>query len=164
MSAPARTPAAEQLPAIVLCVYSAPALCSSLFCLCALSSPQRTAHRKQHCFSLPTTYQLPFQHHPSLTHTYTYTHSLCNPQVAVEVSPELLTELLGMGFGEARAARGLHFSGNSTLEGAINWLAEHEADADIDEPLLVPKVGGCCFPGKGGDAVKQEEEPASAAC
>ncbi|WIA09100.1 hypothetical protein OEZ85_008512 [Tetradesmus obliquus] len=59
--------------------------------------------------------------------------------VPVEVSPELLTELLGMGFGEARAARGLHFSGNSTLEGAINWLAEHEADADIDEPLLVPK-------------------------
>jgi hypothetical protein len=62
------------------------------------------------------------------------------PQVPVEVRPEMLTELLGMGFGEARAARGLHFSGNSSIEGAINWLAEHEGDADLDEPLLVPKV------------------------
>lgn len=58
----------------------------------------------------------------------------------MEVKPDLLRELLEMGFSEARAARGLHFSGNSTLEGAINWLAEHEKDADIDEPLLVPKV------------------------
>jgi uncharacterized UBP type Zn finger protein len=52
----------------------------------------------------------------------------------------MLQELLGMGFGEARAARGLHFSGNISIEGAINWLAEHEGDADLDEPLLVPKV------------------------
>ncbi|KAF8072947.1 ubxn1 [Scenedesmus sp. PABB004] len=59
--------------------------------------------------------------------------------VPVEVKPELLAELLGMGFSEARAARGLHFSGNSTLEGAINWLAEHEAEPELDTPLLVPK-------------------------
>jgi uncharacterized UBP type Zn finger protein len=48
-----------------------------------------------------------------------------------------------MGFGEARAARALHASGNSTVEGAVNWLTEHEGDADLDEPLLVPKVNDC---------------------
>lgn len=37
-------------------------------------------------------------------------------QVPVEVNPELLQQLTEMGFGETRAARGLHFSGNSTLE------------------------------------------------
>lgn len=65
---------------------------------------------------------------------------LLPPQVPVEVNTDLLKQLLDMGFSEARAARGLHFSGNSTLEGAINWLAEHEGDEDINHPLLVPKV------------------------
>lgn len=47
-----------------------------------------------------------------------------------------------------RATRALHFSGNSSVEGAINWLAEHEGDADLNEPLLVPKVRRalrCCL-------------------
>jgi uncharacterized UBP type Zn finger protein len=61
-------------------------------------------------------------------------------QVPVQVQEDLLKELLEMGFTEARAARGLHFSGNSSVEGAINWLSEHETDADLDTPLLVPQV------------------------
>lgn len=28
-------------------------------------------------------------------------------------------------------------SGNSTIEGAINWVAEHEDDPDIDEMPMV---------------------------
>ena len=36
--------------------------------------------------------------------------------------------------------RALHFSGNSTVEGAINWLEGHEADVNLDEPLMVKKV------------------------
>jgi hypothetical protein len=42
--------------------------------------------------------------------------AVCCPQVPVEVNVELLQQLKDMGFGETRAARGLHFSGNSTLE------------------------------------------------
>jgi hypothetical protein len=38
----------------------------------------------------------------------------------------------------------LHFSGNSTLEGAINWMEEHAEDADIDEVLLVEKTDAVC--------------------
>ena len=39
-----------------------------------------------------------------------------------------------------RAIRALHFSGTDSLEQAITWIMEHEADPDLDEPLLVPEV------------------------
>jgi hypothetical protein len=58
--------------------------------------------------------------------------------VVPEVNKEMLADLEGMGFATARATRALHFSGNSTIEGAINWLSEHQEDADIDEMPLVP--------------------------
>ncbi|WVZ75324.1 hypothetical protein U9M48_023391 [Paspalum notatum var. saurae] len=58
--------------------------------------------------------------------------------VVPEVNKEMLADLEGMGFTLARATRALHFSGNSTIEGAINWLSEHQEDADIDEMPLVP--------------------------
>jgi len=58
--------------------------------------------------------------------------------VVPEVNKEVLTDLEGMGFSTARATRALHFSGNSTIECAINWLSEHQEDADIDEMPLVP--------------------------
>eukprot|EP01025_Chloroclados_australasicus_P033538 TRINITY_DN34241_c2_g1_i1.p1 TRINITY_DN34241_c2_g1~~TRINITY_DN34241_c2_g1_i1.p1 ORF type:complete len:342 (-),score=69.32 TRINITY_DN34241_c2_g1_i1:32-982(-) len=44
-----------------------------------------------------------------------------------------------MGFGRERSVRALHFSGNNSLEGALNWLEEHGEDAGIDEILLVKK-------------------------
>jgi len=40
-----------------------------------------------------------------------------------------------------RATRALYNSGGESLEAAIGWLEEHGEDADIDEPLMVPKVG-----------------------
>ena len=40
----------------------------------------------------------------------------------------------------ARSTRALHFTGTDNVEQAITWIVEHEADADLDEPLLVPKV------------------------
>ncbi|GAB4822019.1 hypothetical protein N2152v2_009065 [Parachlorella kessleri] len=59
--------------------------------------------------------------------------------VAAEVDAGLQKQLEEMGFPPNRAVRALHFSGNSSVEGAINWLAEHESDTNLDEPLLVPK-------------------------
>ncbi|OAY68870.1 UBX domain-containing protein 1-A [Ananas comosus] len=58
--------------------------------------------------------------------------------VVPEVNKSMLEELESMGFPTARATRALHFSGNSSIEGAINWIAEHEDDPDIDEMPLVP--------------------------
>ena len=40
----------------------------------------------------------------------------------------------------ARSTRALHFTGTDNVEQAITWIVEHEADADLDKPLLVPKV------------------------
>ena len=40
----------------------------------------------------------------------------------------------------------IYFSGNSSLEGAINWVEEHSDDADIDTMLLVEKKDAVCRP------------------
>ena len=44
-----------------------------------------------------------------------------------------------MGFSEIRAQKGL-LNGNGTVEGAVEWLMNHQDDADIDDPIeKVPK-------------------------
>ncbi|VFQ64916.1 unnamed protein product [Cuscuta campestris] len=58
--------------------------------------------------------------------------------VVPEVDKNLLTELEAMGFQTARATRALHYSGNASLEAALNWVVEHDSDADIDQMPLVP--------------------------
>ncbi|XP_047081549.1 caldesmon isoform X1 [Lolium rigidum] len=60
--------------------------------------------------------------------------------VAPEVNKEMLADLESMGFSTGRATRALHFSGNSTIEGVINWLSEHQEDPDIDEMPMVPAI------------------------
>ncbi|XP_039138191.1 vicilin-like seed storage protein At2g18540 [Dioscorea cayenensis subsp. rotundata] len=57
--------------------------------------------------------------------------------VVPEVDQKILEELESMGFPKARATRALHYSGNSGIEAAINWVAEHEDDPDIDQMPLV---------------------------
>lgn len=42
--------------------------------------------------------------------------------------------------GFFRSTHALHFCGQESLEAAVTWLAQHEEDAGLDEPLLVPKV------------------------
>ncbi len=63
--------------------------------------------------------------------------------MAPEVDETLKAQLQDMGFSSNKALRALHFTGNANLEQAVNWLVEHGEDADIDDPLLIPKV--CCF-------------------
>ncbi|XP_010522396.1 PREDICTED: vicilin-like seed storage protein At2g18540 [Tarenaya hassleriana] len=58
--------------------------------------------------------------------------------IVPEVDKKLLEELEAMGFPTARATRALHYSGNASLEAAVNWVVEHENDADIDEMPKVP--------------------------
>ncbi|XP_078434329.1 ubiquitin-associated (UBA)/TS-N domain-containing protein isoform X2 [Wolffia australiana] len=58
--------------------------------------------------------------------------------VVPEVDKNLLGDLEAMGFPSARATRALYFSGNGSLEAAVNWIADHEDDKDIDEIPLVP--------------------------
>ncbi|KAJ6302369.1 hypothetical protein OIU77_016454 [Salix suchowensis] len=58
--------------------------------------------------------------------------------VAPEVDKKVLEELEAMGFPTARATRALHYSGNASLESAVNWVVEHENDPDIDEMPMVP--------------------------
>ncbi|KAM3731600.1 hypothetical protein ACB098_12G176300 [Castanea mollissima] len=54
-----------------------------------------------------------------------------------QVNKKLLDELEAMGFPRPRATRALHFSGNSSLEAAIEWVINHENDSDIDQMPLV---------------------------
>lgn len=61
-------------------------------------------------------FQSSWQHTLRQHHAWLLPLCLAWLQVPVEVNPELLQQLTGMGFAETRAARGLHFSGNSTLE------------------------------------------------
>ncbi|GLT28858.1 hypothetical protein SLA2020_037620 [Shorea laevis] len=58
--------------------------------------------------------------------------------VVPEVEKKLLEELELMGFPTARATRALHYSGNASLEAAVNWVVEHENDPDIDQMPMVP--------------------------
>ncbi|XP_043705612.1 UBX domain-containing protein 4-like [Telopea speciosissima] len=53
--------------------------------------------------------------------------------VVPEVDKNLLGELEAMGFPKARATRALLYSGNVSLEVAVNWIVEHDNDPDIDE-------------------------------
>jgi ubiquitin carboxyl-terminal hydrolase 5/13 len=46
-----------------------------------------------------------------------------------------LGELEQMGFPRARAVKGLHATGNTSSDAAMNWCFAHMDDPDIDEPL-----------------------------
>lgn len=52
-----------------------------------------------------------------------------------KADPELMSQLIEMGFAEVRAKKGLMFGNGSDLENAVNWLMEHQEDADIDDPI-----------------------------
>ncbi|CAG9463023.1 unnamed protein product [Pedinophyceae sp. YPF-701] len=78
--------------------------------------------------------------------------------VTPPVDAETLAALKDMGFTDNRAVRALYFSGNSTLEGALNWLEEHAEDADIDDDLKIPKSEAEASSKKGVKLTKEELE------
>jgi len=90
--------------------------------------------------------------------------------VPISVDAAALAELVAMGFGEARAARALHATGNAGVEAAVGWLAEREGDdakADdgqsLDAPLLVPRREAARRTGGAASALSPEEARAKAA-
>ncbi|XP_069501279.1 UBX domain-containing protein 1 [Ambystoma mexicanum] len=50
-----------------------------------------------------------------------------------------LESLLEMGFSQNRVEKALAVTGNQGIERAMDWLMEHEADPDIDEPYVPPQ-------------------------
>lgn len=60
--------------------------------------------------------------------------------VPAAVNTELRQQLEDMGFSANKATRALHFCGQESLEAAVTWLAQHEEDTGLDEPLLIPKT------------------------
>lgn len=50
---------------------------------------------------------------------------------------EAVQQLESMGFPRNRCERGLHATGNSDANSAMEWLFSHMDDPDIDEPLVV---------------------------
>lgn len=65
-------------------------------------------------------------------------------------NPEVLDQLLAMGFPAPRCEKSLHATGNSDPEAAMNWLFAHMEDPDIDEPLILDQSVGA-------NAVEQDE-------
>lgn len=59
--------------------------------------------------------------------------------VAPLVDSAAQQQLQDMGFPANRTIRALHSTGTSNIEQAVNWLDQHSEDADIDQPLLIPK-------------------------
>ncbi|EPS31280.1 hypothetical protein PDE_06235 [Penicillium oxalicum 114-2] len=57
-------------------------------------------------------------------------------------NPEVMDQLLAMGFPSTRCEKALHATGNSDPEAAMNWLFAHMEDPDIDEPLVLAQTSG----------------------
>ena len=60
--------------------------------------------------------------------------------IPAEVDEALVEQMLSMGFERNRSVRAIYSSGGESVDAAVTWLADREADADLDEPLLVPKA------------------------
>lgn len=57
--------------------------------------------------------------------------------VPVPVDEGLLSQLIDMGFTDVRGRKAIIHGKN--LEGALEWLTEHQDDPDIDQPYMVRK-------------------------
>merc|ERR1712187_972037 len=63
------------------------------------------------------------------------------PEIKEKVNQDMLKTLIDeMGFEEMNSEKALFKTDNQGVEFAVNWLAEHGEDADIDLPMLPPPV------------------------
>ena len=53
------------------------------------------------------------------------------------VNQEHLAQLQNMGYSQNVAEKALFLTQNSSLEAAVNWIAEHQGDADFEEQLFM---------------------------
>ncbi|CEM29680.1 unnamed protein product [Vitrella brassicaformis CCMP3155] len=58
------------------------------------------------------------------------------PHVKESLNQEWLKELLDMGFANIPAEKALYLTQNASLEAAVNWLSDHQADMDFDTPII----------------------------
>lgn len=62
--------------------------------------------------------------------------------VKFAANPDVMDQLMSMGFPSPRCEKALYATGNIDPEAAMNWLFEHMEDPDIDEPLVLGPSAG----------------------
>ncbi|CAN0408338.1 unnamed protein product, partial [Laminaria digitata] len=62
-----------------------------------------------------------------------------------------------MGFAEIRAKKGLMYGQGSDMEHAVNWLMEHQEDADIDDPIPEGALAPEAMDGGSAQSLKCDE-------
>ncbi|XP_052861372.1 ubiquitin carboxyl-terminal hydrolase 5 [Anopheles cruzii] len=64
------------------------------------------------------------------------------PPTPPPMDPEVMEQLLGMGFPQEACKRAIFFTKNTGVEPATQWMMEHIADADFAAPFVPPGTGG----------------------
>ncbi|XP_049543524.1 ubiquitin carboxyl-terminal hydrolase 5 isoform X2 [Anopheles darlingi] len=64
------------------------------------------------------------------------------PPTPPPMDPEVMEQLIGMGFPPEACKRAIFFTKNTGIEPATQWMMEHIADADFAAPFVPPGTGG----------------------
>ena len=70
-----------------------------------------------------------------------------NEPAAEDVDDERVAMLVSMGFSRNKALRALHYTGDGTIEQAVEWISSHEEDPECsDEPFVKPHADASAKP------------------
>ena len=64
------------------------------------------------------------------------------PQAPVEPDASIVAQLVSMGFSENGSKRAALATGNSSAEGAAEWVFAHMEDPDFNDPPTIPAIPG----------------------
>jgi uncharacterized UBP type Zn finger protein len=53
------------------------------------------------------------------------------------VNKDLVEQLLTCGFSKAVSEKSLYFTGNNSVDKAMDWITEHQEDPDFEEELRI---------------------------